>query len=429
MIPQSLPELAQALRSGRLDLLEYVEAICDQVETRDVEIQALVPEPDLRGRLRAQAFALQERFPAPEERPPLYGVLLGVKDIFHADGFPTRAGSLLPPEVLAGPEAGVVAQLRAMGALVLGKTVTTEFANFAPGPTRNPHNLEHTPGGSSSGSAAAVAAGFCPIALGTQTIGSVIRPAAFCGIVGFKPSYGRLDRAGLLLCTDSVDHVGLFTRDMIGMEYLFQLLTTGEYLPSQPGSLPVLGVPDGPYLLQTTLEGLEAFEAQLRRLKAAGYTIRRVPVMNDIAAINNRHKRLVAAEMAGFHSEWFAGYTALYRERTAAVLREGQGVGAAELAEAQAGRAALRTTLEQQMAHAGIDLWVCPPALGAAPKGIEATGDPVMNLPWTHAGMPAISVPAGTTPAGLPLGLQLVAGFGEDEQLLQWAKAIEEKVV
>ena len=142
---------------------------------------------------------------------------VGVKDIFHAAGFETRAGSQLPPELLTGPEADAVGRLRAAGCLILGKTVTTEFAYYEPEPTRNPHNLAHTPGGSSSGSAAAVAAGLAPLALGTQTIGSVIRPAAFCGIVGFKPSYGRISPEGLIFFSPSLDHVGLFTQDVAGM--------------------------------------------------------------------------------------------------------------------------------------------------------------------------------------------------------------------
>jgi Asp-tRNA(Asn)/Glu-tRNA(Gln) amidotransferase A subunit family amidase len=185
IVPAPLVATATALRSGQLDLLTLIEEVCNRVDAQEPLTHTLVPEPGRRARLLNEATALQKRFPSPESRPPLYGVLLGVKDIFYADGFPTRAGSQLPSEVFTGAEASCVTKVREARALLLGKTVTTEFAYFEPGPTRNPHNLDHTPGGSSSGSAAAVAAGFCPVALGTQTIGSVIRPAAFCGIVGF----------------------------------------------------------------------------------------------------------------------------------------------------------------------------------------------------------------------------------------------------
>ena len=166
---------------GQPLLLDAVQA---RVEAREPSIQALLPEAGRFDRLRREARALADRYRDPSARPPLFGWLFGVKDIFHVDGWPTRAGSRLPESVLVGPEAESVARLKAAGALILGKTVTTEFAYFTPGPTRNPHNLEHTPGGSSSGSAAAVAAGYCPFALGTQTIGSIIRPAAFCGTIG-----------------------------------------------------------------------------------------------------------------------------------------------------------------------------------------------------------------------------------------------------
>ena len=193
-----LAATAAALRSGSLDLDAHIDAICDQIDAVEPQVQALLPEEGRRARLHRDADALLARHPQPAQRPPLFGALVGVKDIIHVDGYVTRAGAAVPPELFAGEEAAVVGLLRAAGALILGKTVTTEFAYFEPGPTHNPHNLAHTPGGSSSGSAAAVAAGFCELALGTQTIGSVIRPAAFCGIAGYKPTLGRIPTAGLV---------------------------------------------------------------------------------------------------------------------------------------------------------------------------------------------------------------------------------------
>ena len=207
-----LVELADALRSGRQPLDEYIGETCARIEQLEPRIRALLPEPGRRERLIAEAKALRERFPEPDRRPPLFGILVGVKDIINANGFPTRAGSTLPPEVFAGPEATCVRRLRAAGALVLGKTVTTEFAYLDPGPTANPSDPARTPGGSSSGSAAAVAAGYAPLALGSQTVGSVIRPAAFCGVVGFKPSYDRIPTDGVLCFSRSVDCVGLFAQ-------------------------------------------------------------------------------------------------------------------------------------------------------------------------------------------------------------------------
>jgi Asp-tRNA(Asn)/Glu-tRNA(Gln) amidotransferase A subunit family amidase len=428
--PAPLVETAAALRTGQLDLLAYINELCDRIDAAEPQIQALLPEAGRRARLLAEAQALQERFPDPANRPHLFGIPVGIKDIFFVDGFPTHAGSQLPPELFVGPEGDCVRLLHTAGALMLGKTVTTEFAYFEPGPTRNPHNPDYSPGGSSSGSAAAVAAGYCPVAIGTQTIGSTIRPAAFCGIIGFKSSYGRIPMTGGILCSETFDHVGIFTQDVAGMELAASLLCknwqhveTGVF-----DAMPVLGVPEGPYLEQASPEGLAAFEKQLMLLEKAGYTVQRVRMMEDIEAINQRHSRLVFAEMAQVHNEWFAQYESLYRPRTAAAIREGQEVGAEELVALRAGPVKLRAEIESLMAQAGIDAWVCPSAPGPAPEGITSTGSPLMNLPWTHAGMPAISLPAGRAANGLPLGLQCVGAFMADESLLMWAASMAEVV-
>lgn len=427
IFPASLTEIALSLNSNQLDLSSYINAVCDRIDVPDHQLQALLPEPDRRARLLQEATALKRRFPDPAIRPPLYGVLVGVKDIFHADGFITRAGSQLPPELFAGPEASCVTTLRAAGALILGKTVTTEFAYFEPGPTRNPHNLDHTPGGSSSGSAAAVAAGFCPLANGTQTIGSVIRPAAFCGIVGFKPSFGRISTAGLIPFSESADHVGLFTQDVAGMRLAASLICSNwqDYPDGPPrGAIPVLGVPEGRYLNQASPEALDALEGQLALLEKNDYSVRRVTALDDIASIAHRHRQMIAAEMAQVHAKWFSQYERLYRPHTAAIIREGHEVNADELAEAHKGPGLLRAQLEALMAEARIDLWVSPAALGPAPEGIKSTGDPAMNLPWTHSGLPTITLPAGLASNGLPLGLQLVAPIMADERLMVWAEPI-----
>lgn len=417
----------ETLRGGQRDLLTYIDEICDRIDATDPYVHALLPETDRRSRLRNEAAALQARFPDPASRPPLYGILVGVKDTFRVDGFPTRVGSQLPPELFVGPEATCVTMLKAAGALILGKTVTTEFAYFEPGPTRNPLNLNHTPGGSSSGSVAAVAAGFCPLALGTQVIGSTIRPAAYCGIVGFKSTYGRIPSNGLIKCSDAVEHVGYFMQDVEGCAFVASLLCSDWHVEQTYASetLPVLGVPEGPYLAQASAEALAAFESQLSLLAKAGYTVRRVATFHDIEEINRRHMRMVFAEMAQVHTMWFAQYESRYRPRTAAALREGQTVSEEELAQGREGRAALRAALEALMEQAGIDLWVSPATTGPAPEGLDSTGSPIMNLPWTYAGLPAITFPAGLAANRLPLGLQCVAASMADERLLSWVAPIE----
>lgn len=429
--PTELSKIAALLRNDQIDLLSYINQICDRIDALDTQIQALLPETDRRARILREAGGLKARFADPATRPPLYGIPIGIKDIFSVDGFPTRAGSQIPPELFIVPEATCVTTLRAAGALILGKTVTTEFAYFEPGPTRNPLNPAHTPGGSSSGSAAAVSGGFCPLALGTQTIGSVIRPAAFCGIIGFKPSLGRIPTSGVIPFSQSADHVGLFTQDVAGMILAASILCLDwnkESKNSKSAALPVLGVPVGPYLNQASSEALAIFRNQLAGLEDAGYQVRQLEALNDIEAINSRHKQMIAKEMAQVHARWFAQHELLYRPRTAGLIREGQRVGAEELANALAGREELRAQLERLMKQGGIDLWVSPSATGPAPEGIGSTGDPAMNLPWTHAGLPVITIPAGLARNGLPMGMQFVAPFGADERLLHWAEPLSENV-
>ncbi|MDP6560722.1 MAG: amidase, partial [Candidatus Binatia bacterium] len=395
IFPAPLAETADSLRQDKLGLVSAIEAICHRIESLEHRIQALLPEPDRRLRLLREATDLMTRFPDPATRPPLYGITIGVKDIFHTDGFITRAGSNLPPELFAGSDAACVKTLRAAGGLVLGKTVTTEFAYREPGPTRNPHNQEHTPGGSSSGSAAAVAAGYCPLAFGTQTVGSVIRPAAFCGIIGFKPSYGRISTEGIIFFSPSVDHVGLFTQDIAGMKLAASLLCDKWRTQPEdlfPSSRPVLGVPEGPYLNQASPEGLAGFAKQLTGLEENGYQVRRLPALDSIELINLRHSMMTAAEMAHVHAEWFSRYESLYRPLTAALIRKGLGIGADKLSAGQQSRGELRAQLELVMNENGIDLWVSPAAAGPAPEGIGFTGDPAMNLPWTHAGLPTLTL-------------------------------------
>ncbi len=423
LAPAPLAAAAADLRSGALPLDQYINEKCAWLESADAQVHALLPEVNRRRRLLREAEELERRWPDPASRPPLYGVLVGVKDIYHVEGFVTRAGSDVPPELFVGPEAAVVGLLRAAGALVLGKTVTTEFAGFEQNGTRNPHNLGHTPGGSSSGSAAAVAAGFCPLALGSQTVGSVIRPAAFCGVVGFKPTYDRIPTAGIVYYSQSVDHVGLFTQDVAGMEIAASVVCR-DWQPATVSGKPILGVPEGAYLAQASPEGLAAFARQIGKLQQAGYTVKRVPALDDIATIAERHTWMTTAEMAAMHRDWFPVHEAKYRPVTAETFRNGQQVTPEQLAAGRASRMQVRTQMQALMDEQGIDLWVCPPAPGPAPEGIASTGSPAMNLPWTHAGMPALSVPAGAAENGLPLGFQCVARADADEQLLAWAAPI-----
>lgn len=407
-----------ARRAGRPSPQGYVDAFLARLERVDPLIHAFVPEAGRAERLHAQVREAAGR-------GPLHGVTVGIKDIVHVNGLPTHAGSALPPGVLAGPQAVVVDRLLAAGALVAGKTTTAEFAGSAPGPTRNPHHPGHTPGGSSSGSAAAVAAGLVPLAVGTQTMGSVIRPAAYCGVVGFRPTYGRIPFAGVIPNAPSFDTLGVFTSDLAGTALAASLVCDDWRPQAGAPDRPVLGVPQGPYLERAAPQALRAFEGWLDRLEAAGLVVRRVPLFPDFAEIARQVQVINRFEMARSHTDWFARFGGLYRPETVKSIRTGQGVAAEDRTAALRARERLRERVAARAAEAGVDLWVAPSATGGAPEGLHTTGDTVMSVPWSHLGLPALSLPAGRTAPGLPLGLQVVGAPGRDELLLAQAAEVE----
>ena len=382
----------------------------DRIDAVDPLVHAFLPEPDRRARLTA----------ATPPAGPLTGVPLGVKDIYRVDGFATRAGSALPPEVFEGPEASLVTRLRAAGAVVAGKTVTAEFASAAPGPTRNPHDLAHTPGGSSSGSAAAVAAGMVPVALGSQTLGSVIRPAAFCGVVGFRPTHGRVAADGMVPHSPSLDTVGWFTADVASAARVASVACP-SWTPDVPDRLPVLGVPASTYLARAGAPARAAFEARLEALRAAGFVVRTTDFLSDVEENAARMVVLNRYELARTHAAWFPEYGDRYRPQTAAAVREGQAVTADDYASAQRWRREFVAAFDE----ATVDVWVTPAAPDTAPRGLDHTGNAAMSVPFSVLGAPAMSVPAGHEGRGLPWGIQLVGRRGADEQLLAWAAAIE----
>jgi Asp-tRNA(Asn)/Glu-tRNA(Gln) amidotransferase A subunit family amidase len=402
----------------------------DRIEAADGRIRAFVPEPGRRERLRDEARSAAERWPGPAHRPPLYGVPVGVKDIVRVDGLPTRAGSAVPAEALAGPQASLIDRLRAAGALVAGKTVTAEFAVTAPGPTRNPHHLDHTPGGSSSGSAAAVAAGMVPLAIGTQTIGSMIRPAAYCGVVGFKPTHGRIPADGVIPNAPTFDTVGLFAPDTAGLGPAAGVLCD-DWRPGRVGGgpgerpRPTLAVPTGPYLDRVDAEAAAAFAEHARRLADAGFPVRRAPFPVGFDALVARQRVINRYEVARTHADWFPRYGELYRDQTVTAIRQGQRIGLETYASALRDRDRFRDRLTAVMDEEGIDLWITPAATGPAPRGLASTGDSIMSLPWSVAGTPALSLPAGRAANSLPLGLQCAARPGADERLLEWGSGIE----
>jgi Asp-tRNA(Asn)/Glu-tRNA(Gln) amidotransferase A subunit family amidase len=424
--PVSLASTVGDLRTGRLDLHEHIDALLDRIEAVDPALLAVLPEPGRRARLHAQAAELLDRHPSPDRRPPLFGALVGVKDVLRVDGMPTLGGSSLPAEAFAGPEAAVVRSLRGAGALVLGKTRTAEFAYAAPGPTRNPHDHGRTPGGSSHGSAAGVAAGFFPLALGTQTIGSIVRPAAFCGVAGYVPTYGRVAAEGTLFVSRSLDRIGLLAADAESLELAASTLVASWH-PVGAARQPSLGVAGGPFLDAVEPAARELFERQVEALGAAGYRVCGDRLFEDAEEVAESLRRLMNGELAREHAVLFERYRDRYRAQSAAGIEQGMAITDEQLAADRRALVERRYRVESHRRAAGIDLWITPAALGPAPVGIGASGSPWPNLPWSYLGLPAVALPAGTL-GGLPVGLQLVAGWHADEELLQWSARLAASV-
>lgn len=421
-------EVARAFRAGEVSTSDYISQIKSDFEKREPDVLAFLPEEARFERLRKEADDLVFHFPDPPNRPPLFGMLVGVKDIFHADGFATQAGSRLPSDELQGDEAQSVTRLKKAGALIMGKTITTEFAYFTPGPTRNPHNPEHTPGGSSSGSAAAVGAGLCSLALGTQTIGSVIRPAAFCGVVGLKPTYERISREGVIPLSPSLDHIGFFTPDISAAKLVAPSLYIDWDTSNHLGKMPTLGIPTGPYLASVSDYAMACFRTICDLFSEAGYELQRVQVMGDFQEIRNRHDVIMSAEAAQVHAGWFEEYKSLYSPKFIDLVQRGRKITDEQLHNTLKAREEFRDQMTQIMGDNHVDLWICPPATGPAPRGLDSTGDPVMNLPWTQIGFPAVNLPTSRTEQGLPMGLQIIGKWGADEELLAWSEEIEKVV-
>jgi Asp-tRNA(Asn)/Glu-tRNA(Gln) amidotransferase A subunit family amidase len=421
-------ELARAFRAGEVSTNNYVSQIESNYGTREPSVLAFLPEEARFERLRKEADELISQFPDPQNRPSLFGMLVGVKDIFYTDGFATRAGSRLPSDEFQGAEAVSVTGLKKAGALIMGKTVTTEFAYFTPGPTRNPHNPEHTPGGSSSGSAAAVGADLCPLALGTQTIGSIIRPAAFCGVVGLKPTYERISREGVIPLSPSLDHIGFFTPDISTAKLIAPSLYMDWDDSNHLDRMPNLGIPSGPYLAPISDYAMACFRAICDLLSEAGYELHRVPAMSDFQEIRNRHDVIMSAEAAQVHAGWFEKYGELYSPKFTDLIMRDRKITDDQLHNALKACEKFRDQMMRIMNNHDLDLWICPPATGPAPRGLDSTGNPIMNLPWTQIGFPAVNLPTSKTEEDLPMGLQIIGKWNADEELLAWSEEIEKVV-
>ena len=350
----------------------------------------------------------------------LAGVGFGVKDVIDVAGMPTRCGSPATSSDPARWDASCVAQLRVAGAVPIGKTVTAEFAYVSPGPTRNPHRASHTPGGSSSGSAAAVAAGMVDIALGTQTGGSMIRPAAFCGVVGFKPTFGRVHRQGMTVLCDSLDTIGWFSCTVAQSQTVASVLLPQDAPRVAPTRAPRVAVLvcDGIGTLESASR--QALEDEATRLRQQGATLFTPGYDADLKELLHLHSRIMHAELARAmlpvaHSPQADQLSPALRD----AVTLGLAIPYAEYVQCQQTRDRLaREWLER---FADVDVILTPSAPGPAPEGLQSTGSSVFNRVWSLLGWPALHVPTGKTASGLPVGVQWVARPDQDHALLAWA--------
>jgi Asp-tRNA(Asn)/Glu-tRNA(Gln) amidotransferase A subunit family amidase len=372
-------------------------------------------------------------------RGPLSGIPVAIKDIIATSDMPTTNGSPIYRDHVPARDAWVVERLRSLGATIFGKTVSTEFAWRHPGPTVNPWNHAHTPGGSSSGSAAAVAAGLVPLALGTQTLGSVIRPAAFNGVVGLKPSFGAIPRTGVHPLSPSLDHVGFFARRIDDVAYALSLLTASSDLDPHGRPLPGFqvdpdqGVPpqENPRLAivrfeqwsKAEPEQQKIFEAAIAKLRGAGAVVEELELTELDSTNWSTINIILASEAAQIFSDLVARYPDRTSDHLKTAVQSGKGHAAWNYLAAKAQQEKLRSRLETDLA--GFDAIVTLPAFGEAPKGLSYTGDAEYCAPWTLLGAPAVSLPAGFGNNGLPLGVQIVGAYRQDLHLLRVAKWVE----
>ena len=431
-------EAARMIREGVVTSVQLVEACLARVREVDAAVQAwafLDPEHAL-----AQARAADELRMSGQPTGPLHGVPVGLKDIIDTADMPTENGSVLHAGRTPSRDASVASLLRAAGAVIMGKTVTTEFATRTPGKTRNPHNPAYTPGGSSSGSAAAVAAGMVPLALGSQTTGSTIRPASYCGVYGFKPTHGLIPRHGMFQLSRTLDHVGLFARAIEDVALLLETLAAyddrdGDSRPRarvpyrdvaavEPPLPPMFGFVKTSLWDRVDADAREAFGELVASL---GDRVEEVVLAVPTDEVLELQRAIGGAEIAiNLRREWDKG-----REKLSPALQarieHGRQVRAVDYLVALSQIPQLNDSLTE-LFEQRYDAILTPAAFGTAPAGLESTGDPAFCALWTLCGVPALSVPLMQGANDLPLGVQLVGARHRDGQLLRTARWLVDHV-
>lgn len=431
-------QAAAALRDGAMTSEQLVSACLERIEQLEPKVQAWTFLD--RDHALAQARQRDELKRSGQPIGPLHGVPVGIKDIIDTADMPTENGTVLHKGRTPRADAAVVRMLRAAGAVILGKTVTTECAYFSPGKTRNPHNPEHTPGGSSSGSAAAVAAAMVPLALGSQTAGSTIRPASFCGVYGFKPTHGLIPRTGVFQLSRTLDHIGLFSRSLEDLALLAEQLAGYDdgdpdtrlrarvpfraIAAEEPPREPRFAFIRTPHWERADADAKDTFG---ELIEALGDRVEEVELFPSAQDGWDWQKTIMEAEMAAnLEPLWTAGRDKL-SERLRGLIERGREIRAVDYQRVLRTLPGIVESFDELLMER-YDAILTLPALGTAPKGLSATGDPVFCVLWTLLGMPAVSLPLMQGANGLPLGVQLVGRRDFDARLLRTARWLAEKV-
>jgi Asp-tRNA(Asn)/Glu-tRNA(Gln) amidotransferase A subunit family amidase len=418
-------ELTRAIATGETTCEAVVRDCLERIDARENDIHAWANvDPELALR---QARALDRAGPPMRDRP-LHGVPIGVKDIIDTADLPTEIGSPIYRGYRPGTDAACVALVRAAGAVILGKTVTCEFAGMTPGATTNPHNIAHTPGGSSSGSGAAVSDFMVPVAFGTQTGGSVLRPASYCGVFGFKPTFGAFNRRGIYPAAESLDTLGLIARSLDDIELLSAVLELRTPSQSQPLERPPrIGLCHTPLWKSAQPETVAAIEDAAEKLSKAGAQIRSITLPDEFSGLRHAARETInnyerAAAMA---HEWTANRD-LISDRLRKRIELGRAMPHADYIAALRLGESCRARLPAIFGH--VDVLLAPCANGEAPRGLGETGDPGFQAIWTILHAPALSMPTHRGPNGLPVSIQLVAQRHDERQLFACAHWIWQRL-
>jgi aspartyl-tRNA(Asn)/glutamyl-tRNA(Gln) amidotransferase subunit A len=437
MIP-TIQAAAEQIRARTLTPVDLLDVCLANIDHYEDKVHAWV-FVDREG-ARAEATRLTEEAKRGSVRGALHGIPVGIKDIFDVANWPTAAGSKLWANSIARKDATVVERLRRAGAVFLGKTVTTQYASFDPPVTRNPWKLDRTPGGSSSGSAAALAYGMCLGALGSQTGGSITRPASYCGVAGIKPTYGRVSCAGVVPLAHSMDHPGPMARCVFDLAILLQAIAGPDendpICSTRPvpdyvvrlksgGLLPRLGIVRGLFLERADKSVQDMMDQTARSLSQKGAKLVDLALPASFSEVVARHRTVMAVEAAMFHRSRFAQHPDDYAQKITELLQEGLSCLAPEYVDCKQHQRQLTQEMESLLRE--VDALLVP-ATTSPPPDAATTGDPAFNSPWSYVGFPSVSIPSAWTPDGLPLAVQLVGAPWSEAELLAVAAWCEDKL-